>query len=235
MAVLGLIPAKAGSTRLPQKNILDLGGKPLIAWAIEAAQKSGVIDRLVLSTESQEVADIARQYGADVPFIRPEKLAKDPAGVSDVCLHALQKLREQGDEYDTIVAMLPTCPFRSAQDIRQAMQLYQDRQAQFLLSVSEFSHTPFAALNANEQGFVKPFFTEHWGKRSQLLPTAYRPNGAIHIMDVAAFEKAQTYIAEPLLSYVMPASRSIDIDNIEDLEFARFLVANNPAYAPSDS
>jgi CMP-N-acetylneuraminic acid synthetase len=227
--VLGLIPAKGGSTRLPRKNIARLGGKPLIAWSADAARASGLIDRLILSTEDAEVAEIARQHDIDVPFLRPEKLAKDPAGIVQVALHALAELRKAGQEYKTLVILLPTCPFRDAQDIKDAFALYERTQAQFLMSVSLYPHTPFAAMKLSEAGRLEPYFPEYIGKRSQEMPAAYRANGALHILDVAAFEQAKSYYAQPLIGYAMPWEKSVDIDTAEDWQEAEMLLARKQA------
>lgn len=223
--VLGLIPAKGGSTRLARKNILPLAGKPLLAWAAESARDSGLIDRLIVSTEDEEVADVARGFDIDVPFMRPLDLARDPAGVSDVALHALEELRRRGEEFETLIILLATSPFRTAQDIRAAHDLFLRQGRPFLMSVSAFPHTPFAALDLAEDGRLEPFFPDCFGKKSQELPTAYRPNGALHILDVAAFERARSYVAQPLVGYVMPRDRSVDIDTADDLREAEAILA----------
>lgn len=224
MSVLGLIPAKGGSTRLRRKNVLALGGRPLLAWAGDAARASGVLDRVVVSTEDEEIAAMARSLGLETPFMRPNHLARDPAGVVDVALHALQTLREQGSEYRTLVIMLPTCPFRSAEDIRAAFALFCEKQARFLMSVSRYEHTPFAAMRLDQEGELHPYFPEYIGRKSQEMPAAYRANGAIHVLDVASFERARSYYAEPLVGYEMPWERSIDIDTEHDLRFAESLL-----------
>lgn len=221
--ILGVIPAKGGSTRLPRKNILPLGGKPLIQWAAESARACGLIDRLILSTEDPEVAAVAEKLGLDVPFLRPPVLAKDPAGVVQVTLHAIASLREQGDEYDEVIILLPTSPFRSAQDIIDAYTLFQQTNAAFLMSVSEFSHTPFAAMTLNEN-VLAPVFPELLGRKSQEMPVAYRPNGALHILNIAAFEREQSYFAQPLVGYVMPLERSVDIDTRFDMLLAETML-----------
>jgi len=223
-STLGLIPAKGGSTRLAKKNVRALGGKPLIAWAAEAARASGVIDRLVLSTEDADIAEKARGLGIEVPFMRPPELARDPAGVVEVALHALDTLEKGGARYDTIIILLPTCPFRSAADVRAAYELFVERDRPFLMSVSEYSHTPFAAYRMAEGGGLQPVFPEYLELRSQQMPRAYRPNGAVHVLDVARFRAAGTYVAEPLVGYVMPRERSIDIDTDADLREADFLL-----------
>lgn len=230
--VLGLIPAKGGSTRLAKKNIRSLAGRSLLAWTAEAARASGVIDRLIVSTEDEEVAAAARDLELDVPFLRPLELARDPAGVVQVALHALEMLEAAGQTYDTLVTLLPTCPLRSAEDIRGAYDLFVERQRPFVLSVSEFEHTPFAALGPTEDGRLEPYSPEYFGRKSQEMPKAYRPNGAVHVLDVKAFREAKSDLAQPLVGYVMPRERSFDIDTEDDLRAAEVhlaLQAGTPA------
>lgn len=231
--VLGLIPAKGGSTRLPRKNILPLGGRPLIAWTIDAMRAAGVIDRIIVSTEDEKVATIARAYGAETPFLRPLHLACDPAGVVEVCLHALDELEARGEHYDILVICLPTCPFRNGRDIRDALALFRKAGTRFLMSIAEFDHTPFAALRMDTQGQIEPWFPEYFGRKSQELPQAYRPNGAIHVLDIPVFRQVRSYIATPLVGYVMPYSRSIDIDTEDDLRLAEWMVRSGMIDAQS--
>lgn len=221
---LCLIPAKGGSTRLARKNVISLGGRPLLGWAIDAARESGLMDRIVVSTEDEAIAGVARQLGADTPFMRPLHLARDPAGVVDVALHALSTLREQGDDYQTLVILLPTCPFRNAEDIRNAVQLFRAQNGQFLMSVSRYEHTPFAAMGLGDDQILRPYFPEYIGKKSQEMPVALRANGAIHVLAVSAFERARSYYAQPLIGYEMPWERSIDIDTAHDLKLAESLL-----------
>ena len=221
--VLGMIPAKGGSTRLPRKNILKLGGKPMITWAGDALRQSGICDRIVVSTEDEEIAQVSRDAGFDVPFIRPSTLASDPAGVEQVALHCLEMLRKQSNEYDTLVITLPTSPFCIPEDFIKAYQVLIDKKADFLMSVSQFDHSPFAALKLTN-GTVSPWFPEYFGLKSQEMPTAYRPNGAIHILKVKAFEKTRCYTSQPLYAYKMPWPRGVDIDTYEDFALAEALI-----------
>ena len=221
---LCLIPAKGGSTRLARKNVIELGGRPLIGWAIDAAVQSGCMDRIVVSTEDEAIAGKARSLGADTPFMRPMTLARDPAGVVDVALHALATLREQGDTYQTLVILLPTCPFRSSEDIRSAIELFRRQDGRFLMSVSRYEHTPFAAMKLGDDGLLDPYFKEYIGRKSQEMPQAVRANGAIHVLDVASFVQARSYYAQPLLGYEMPWERSVDIDTVHDLRLAESLL-----------
>lgn len=213
MSVLGLIPAKGGSQRLARKNVRAFGGRPLLGWAIDAALASGVIDRLILSTEDEAIADTARQLGADVPFLRPPELARDPAGVVDVALHALASLREVGATYDTLIVLLPTCPLRTAEDIRNAFAVYRDSGTRFLMSVTRSDHNPFNAMTLGTDGGLDFCFPERVGAKPGTLPATYRANGAIHVLDVPAFEAARSYYVRPLAAYVMPPERSVDIDD----------------------
>ena len=230
---LGLIPAKGSSTRFARKNIRYLGDKPLLAWAAEAARESGVIDRLILSTEDSEVAEIAESFGIEVPFLRPRELARDPAGVADTALHAIEQMEAVGEHYRTLVILLPTCPLRTADDIRAAYQLFLQKDRPFVMSVSEFSHTPLAALQQSADGTLDPYMPQYFGRKSQEMPPAYRPNGAIHVLDIEAFKRERSYFGAPLVGYVMPLERSIDIDTEDDLRAAELRLALNLPSGPA--
>jgi CMP-N-acetylneuraminic acid synthetase len=224
VSTLGLIPAKGGSTRFPQKNIARLGGRTLLEWTAAAARESGLIDRLVLSTEDDAVIAAARAAGIEAPFRRPEQLARDPAGIVEVALHALDELDAAGLHYDTLVILPPTSPLRSADDIRAAHELFVRHRRAFVMSVSEFGHTPFAAMKIAADGTLQPHFPEYLGRKSQEMPRAYRPNGAVHVLDVARFRQARSYFAQPLIPYVMPAERSVDVDTRADLALAEAML-----------
>lgn len=226
--VLGMIPAKGGSQRLARKNVLHLGGKSLLQWAVDAGLESGILDRLIVSTEDEEIAGIARGLGAEAPYLRPAHLAKDPYGVVDVGLHALATLREAGQEYATLVILLPTCPLRNAQDISGAFRQYRDTGAVSLMSVALFGHTPFTALKMEGHSLAY-YFPEYLGAKPGGLPAAYRPNGAIHVLDVEVFERQKSYTAQPLTGYLMPPERSVDVDTAEDLALAEIILAGRSA------
>jgi CMP-N-acetylneuraminic acid synthetase len=222
---LGFIAAKGGSTRFPKKNIALLGGKPLLAWTIESARQSGVIDCIAVSSESAEVLACARSSGADLVLERPAALARDPAGIVDVALHHLEELAGGGRTFDEIAILAPTCPLRSAGDVASAVALFRRVAPSFVMSVSEFTHTPFAALVMQEDGALAPAFPEYFGLKSQEMPKAYRPNGAIHVLGVDRFRTTRSYLSPPLIPYVMPRERSIDIDFPADLLEAELLLS----------
>ncbi len=218
--ILGVVPAKGASTRLARKNIRALGGKPLLGWAADAARDTGRFDRLIVSTEDEEVAGIARECGLEVPFMRPPELAVDPVEADGVALHAIEALADRGERFDVVAIMLPTCPFRTADDIAAALDLFLSRDESNLMSLSPFTHTPYAALRVGPNGLATPVFPDLFGQSARDHPAAYRPNGAIHVLDVNWFERSRSYTAGPLVAYMMPRERSVDIDSEDDFRLA---------------
>lgn len=231
--ILGLIPAKAGSTRLPGKNILPLAGKSLLERTILSARKSGLCHRLCVSTEDEAVAAIARAAGVEVPFMRPEALARDPAGVVEVALHALDEWEGRGERFDTLLILLPTSPFRRAEDIAGALAAYLDLGVDFLMSVSREVHSPLSSL-VLDNGRLLPLHPE-WLNRTGAraaaeLPALVRCNGAVTLVDVAGFRRERNYYAYPLGAYEMPQERSLDIDTPLEFAFAEFLAQRHPEW-----
>ena len=222
--ILGLIPAKAASTRLPRKNIRLLGGRPLLAWTAVAAYDSCRFNQLIVSTEDDEIAAIARQLGLEVPFMRPAPLAVDPVEVNEVALHAVETLARQSERFDILAIMLPTCPFRTAHDIREAFDLFLARDDPNVMSVAPFEHTPFAAVQIEPDGTLRPLFPDRFAQASSRHPGAWRPNGAIHVLDIAWYLKSRNYAAGPVAAYQMPRGRSLDIDTEDDFRLAEHMV-----------
>jgi CMP-N-acetylneuraminic acid synthetase len=224
--ILGLIPARGGSKRLPRKNILPLAGKPLIAWTIEAALGSDSLDKVIVSTDDEEIASISRKYGAEVPFLRPQALASDTATGLDVMLHVLQSLAESGEHYDYLVNLQPTSPLRSPQDIRHALQLQREREADAVISVCQTDHPPEWSNTLPPDGSLQSFF--HPGirnTRSQDLPRSYRLNGAIYIFDCRRLLAQRSLdMDDKAYAYIMPRERSIDIDTDLDLRIAQAIL-----------
>lgn len=219
--ILALIPARGGSKGLPGKNIRDLHGKPLIAWSIEAAKQSNYIDRIIVSTDSMDIATIATKYGAEVPFMRPAELATDNSSGMDVCLHALQWFSDKNDNYDLLLILQPTSPLRTISDIDAAIETIGEKQAKAVVSVCETDHHPWWSnelpQDGNMEGFLRP---EVLNKNRQELPTYYRLNGAIYLIDTKVLKKTRSFYGPETFAYVMPTERSIDIDTLLD-----FLVA----------
>lgn len=228
MSALGLIPAKGGSVRLARKNLRALGGKPLLQWAIESAREAGCLDRVVVSTEDAEIANAALAAGAEVPFMRPEHLARDPYGVVDVCLHALDALEADGERFSEIVILLPTSPFRRAQHVREALERFRASGAAFLMSVTQLD-TALLAAHVTRGPFMEPLHPEWLGRlgaraKKEELPTLVKANGAVVIADVHRLRAERNYYVYPLAYYAMPSPAGLDIDTEEDLKYAEFLL-----------
>ncbi len=211
---LGIIPSRGGSKRLPRKNILPLAGKPLIAWTIEAAKKSKYLDRVIVSTEDKEIAEVSKNYGAEVT-IRPEHLATDESKTVDVILDLLEKI---DDFYDYIVLLQPTSPLRNEKHIDSAIELLFEKNADAIISVCEAEHSPLWMNTLPEDGNMKDFLNKNIiHKRSQDLPKYYRLNGAIYICKTELFRECKTFfIKEKVFAYIMERIFSVDIDTYID-------------------
>jgi CMP-N-acetylneuraminic acid synthetase len=223
---LCLIPAKGCSTRLPRKNMLPLGGEPLISRTIKKALESGLFKQVCVSTEDQEIAEVAKRQGADVPFIRPEILSHDPATIVDVVLHALEYYQQQGDHFDQVCVLLPTAPFTTISDINNAMGAFSGQDENALLSVTTTEFPPYNAwLIDEEDNKLVPCFPDssYRTTKSTECPKTYRSNGAILIADVQAIQKNKGYQLGGIIPFVMPPIRSLDIDTELEYQFAVFL------------
>ncbi|TAL67552.1 MAG: acylneuraminate cytidylyltransferase family protein [Bacteroidetes bacterium] len=225
--VLGLITARGGSKGIPWKNIVDLGDKPLIAWTIEASLKSKFIDKTIVSTDSEEIANIAKRYSADVPFLRPHELALDESSSYDAIFHALDWLNEiEKKEFDIICLLQPTSPFRNQIHIDEAIDKFaKNNDSQSLISICVVDKNPYWMVAINEKGYLehlKGLNTE--ANRRQDLMKVYQFNGAIYIMGTSAIRKYKQFMTEKTIYYLMDRESSVDIDEQLDLEFARFLL-----------
>lgn len=223
--IIAIIPARSGSKGLPDKNIRLLKGKPLIAYSIIQAQEAGIFDEIFLTTDSQEYANMARQYGANVPFLRSAELASDSASTWDCVREALDQYRSIDKVYDILVLLQPTSPLRTAGDILNALKQMVLSNANSIVSVCEADHSPlwFNTLPENKslQGFLRP---EIRSKSRQELAVYYRINGAIYAVRTSYFLKTQDIFECNAYAYVMPKERSIDIDTQFDFSFAEYLL-----------
>jgi len=223
--MIAIIPARSGSKGLPNKNIRLLNGKPLLAYSILQAQETGIFDEIFLSTDSQEYADIARQYGANAPFLRSGELASDSASTWDCVVEALEQYSRIGKEYDLFVVLQPTSPLRTAQDIVNTLKKMLLNNADSVVSVCEADHSPLLCNTLPENQSMKDFIRpEITSKTRQELPTYYRINGAIYAVRTSFFLNAQTIYDGNSLAYVMPRERSIDIDTLFDFSLAECLL-----------
>ncbi|MBZ4666101.1 MAG: hypothetical protein JG770_1354 [Mahella sp.] len=224
MEILGLIPARGESKGIPHKNLKLLCGKPLIAYTIEQARKSECLTRLVVSTDDEHIADIAEQYGAQVPFIRPKELALDNTLSIDVVLHAIEWLNEnEGYSPDIIMLLQPTSPFRSARDIDNAVAVYAERRPLSLVSICIADDNPYWMMSI-EGGVLTPLMGHIDHTRRQDIPKAYKLNGAIYIASPEVLCERRTFFTEYTIPYIMPRERSLDIDDMLDFHIAEYLL-----------
>ena len=216
--LLAIIPARGGSKRLPRKNILDLAGKPLIAWTIEAALESKYIDRIVVSTDSKEISSISRKYGADVPFMRPDELATDETTSIDVVLHQLDQLEECNDSYSYVILLQPTSPLRTAENIDESVELLKSRNSDAVISVCKVEHSPLWCNTIPADGSLLNFLDDSiLNKRSQDLNQYYRLNGAIYLCNIKLLKKEKNFFLKSnSIAYKMNEEQSIDIDSKND-------------------
>lgn len=225
--MIALIPARGGSKGLPGKNVKMLCGKPLIAYAIEAAMKVKKIDNVIVTTDSEEIAQVAKEYGAEVPFIRPKELARDSSSAIDVYLHAISFLqKETNRKIEKFMVLLPTTPLRTCRNIEEALTKFQEEEAETLISVKE-ADIPISwyyRMNQNNRIENAGFDKLNAVSNRQVNKKYYIPNGAIYILDVQLLHEKRTYFSSNTVAYIMSAEESIDIDNELDFEIARMLL-----------
>lgn len=220
--VLAIIPARGGSKGLPGKNIRPLGDMPLIGWTIQAALKSECFSKVMVSTDCNKIADIARQFGAEVPFMRPDELATDQAGSVDVVLHAINALDE---DFGTVVMLQPTSPFRDEGDIRNAINIYNASKVPSLVSITEVDKSPYWCFWRKEDDSITPILrSEKQFARRQDLPPTFALNGAIYIVDTEEFVNNPRFVYENTRSYVMKKKSSIDVDDLMDFKLAELIL-----------
>jgi len=224
MSSVAIIPARGGSKRIPRKNIKDFCGKPIIAWSIEAALKSGCFDKVIVSTDDQEIADISRQHGAEVPFIRPEKLSDDYAGTLPVICHALEWLLNDGIKVDRVCCIYATAPFLRPSDLRSGFEyLVQDESLDFIFSATKYSFPIQRALKINSMGRVEMFQPEHFETRSQDLEEAYHDAGQFYWGTSQAWIEQKAIFSSNSAAHLLPTERVQDIDTPEDWERAEVM------------
>ncbi len=220
---IAVIPARGGSKRLPGKNLRLLAGRPLIAWTIESALQSGVFDRVVVSTDNAEIAAAAIDAGAGVPFIRPEALSLDHTPTIDVLIHAIRKLGwNQGTGWSHLACLQPTSPLRTSENIKEAVRLLEEKEADAVISVCKTEHSPLWSNILPESLSLDHFIPRDIQKTpSQQLPVFYRLNGAIYLCRISRMLEEQTlFLKSGAYACVMNRRDSIDIDDQVDFDLA---------------
>ncbi len=238
---LGVIPARGGSKGIPKKNIKNMNGKPLIFYTIEAAKQAisnGALSHCIVSTDSEEIAEVSRSLGADVPFMRPEYLSGDTIKSVDVILHALSFLEERGEHYDAVVTLQPTSPMRTVEDLIEGIKTFDNSSLDSLIAVYEdvkANGFNYYRMGDNHEGI--PEHEEHnIGIRRQEMKPMFVRNGALYISAVELLKERKLIIGDTPLLFVMPKERSIDVDSIMDFEYIELLMkrssteANQKAY-----
>ena len=221
---LAIIPARGGSKRLPRKNVLSLNGKPLISWSIEAGLKSKYIDKVIVTSDDDEILDIAKEFGSDI-IKRPNELASDIATTFMAISHTIENV----EKYDYVVLLQPTSPLRTVENIDESIEKLEEKNANAIVSVCEMDHSPLWSNTLDDslsmQGFLKD---EVLNKRSQDLEIFYRLNGAIYICNTEKLlEEKSFFLKENIYAYVMDRKRSIDIDKEIDFKIASILMDEN--------
>ncbi|WP_432662694.1 acylneuraminate cytidylyltransferase family protein [Wukongibacter baidiensis] len=223
--ILAFIPARSGSKGVKDKNIRELAGKPLIAYAIEEAIESKIFEDIILSTDSQEIADIARNHGASIPFLRPKELATDESPTIDAIFHCLDYLKGKGKKYDAIMLLQPTSPLRKFHHIREAYKLFNEKQADFTVSVCECDHSPLWTNTIDKDLKMDHFIRDEVKNvRRQDLSKYYRLNGAIYIAKVNRLTEERSFFGKNNYAYIMSKLSSVDIDTVEDFMYADFII-----------
>jgi CMP-N,N'-diacetyllegionaminic acid synthase len=213
--VLGLVQARGGSKGVPHKNIRPVGGKPLLAWTIEAAKKSKFIDHVILSSDDAEIIEVAKSLGCAAPFVRPSQLAQDDTPSIDSVLHALSMV----PDYDFLVLLQPTSPLRSAEDIDNCIEYCVSNSANACVSVAESLQSPYWMYKIVQDGAIERLMPHADSYiRRQDLPVTYVLNGALYVANCAWLRNHKTFLTKETRAYVMPQERSIDIDSEMDFQ-----------------
>lgn len=221
MKNIAIIPARSGSKGLKDKNIKMLCGKPMLAYSIEAAIQSGKYDEIYVSTDSEQYASIAKENGANVPFLRSPSLSGDMAGTWDVVKETIFAYEKTGQKFDTITVLQPTSPLREVSDIIQSFHLMEEKQANAVIGVCEMEHSPLWSNTLNQEGNMKGFIsTTILNQPRQNIPLYYRINGSIYLIKRGMLNCIETLYDNNCYAYIMPKERSVDIDDELDFRVA---------------
>lgn len=220
--IIAVIPARKGSKRIKNKNIIKFNNKPMIYWTIKAAKDSKIFDYIFVSTDSKKIAKISKKYGAEVPFLRTKKLSNDKISVHAVTIDSIKRLQiTLNRKFETVVQLMPNCPFRTSKDIVMAYNFFKKKKYNFLISCTKFFITnPWWACKIFKNGIIKRIFPINFKKRSQDMNSLYAPTGAIWIAKIKKLLKEKTFYGKNFRFYKMNFKSAIDIDNLEDLNFA---------------
>lgn len=230
---VAIIPARGGSKRIPRKNVKLFAGKPMIAHSIERARESGLFDRVIVSTDDEDVGAVSREYGVEVPFMRPAALSDDHATTTAVIAHAVEWLRAEGANPTTVCCLYATAPFVSVADLRAGCAALEGGDWNYVFAATDFAYSIFRSFRRVDGGGVEMFFPEHFTTRSQDLPQAYHDAGQFYWGRADAWVEQRRVFAPQSTVVLLSRARVQDIDTPEDWERAealhRFLQADAAA------
>lgn len=219
MRKIAVITARGGSKRIPRKNIREFCGKPILAYSVEAALKSGIFDTVMVSTEDQEIAETAKRYGAEVPFLRNSRTAGDFVPTKDVLREVLEEYRSRGEQYDVLCCIYPTAPFVTAARLREAARLLEENGADSVLTVARFSFPPQRCV-VIQDGFLQFKWPENAQVRSQDLEPYYHDAGQFYCLNVESFLAQDVLVMRKTVPLILPEMEIQDIDTEEDWKIA---------------
>lgn len=220
---VAIIPARGGSKRIPRKNIKKFYGKPMIAYSIEVAIASEVFDRVIVSTDDNEIAEVAKKYGAEVPFIRPPELSDDHTATVPVIKHAIEQLQAIGGEVDCVCCIYATAPFVEKQDIKSAKELLLESGVDYVLPVTTFDYPIQRALIRDENNKIKMLYPENLMTRSQDLPETYHDSGQFYFGKAEAWIQEKPLLTGEVMCIKVERSKVQDIDTEEDWKQAEYM------------
>ena len=225
MKILVIIPARGGSKGIPHKNIKPLAGKPLIHYTIDVARQIVADEDICVSTDDSEIIQCVEEYGLKVPFVRPVELATDTAGTYEVLLHALSFYEQQGKQYDVVLLLQNTSPFRTANQVKEALALYQS-DIDMVVSVKECSANPYyCVFDENQDGYLKICKGDGNITRRQDAPKVYEYNGAIYAINPQSLKQMPLNKFSRRIKYVMDEQSSLDLDTMNDWKMAELIAS----------
>ena len=223
--ILIIIPARGGSKGIPRKNIKPLNGKPLIYYAIDTARTITTDENICVSTDDVEIKSIVEAYGLQVAFLRPDELSTDTAGTYEVLLHALDYYEKQGKHYQAVLLLQTTSPFRTADQVKEALSLYDQSNADMVVSVKKCPANPYYnVFEEDENGYLHVCKGDGNIFRRQDAPKVYEYNGAIYIMDAHTLKRTHMHMMQNRVKYIMDAKSSFDLDTLQDWQMAEMML-----------
>lgn len=221
---IAIIPARGGSKGLPGKNLKSFAGKPMIAWTIEAALNAEAVDRVIVTTDDMEIAEVSLANKAEVPFMRPDELATDESKVYDAIEYTLERYkRECSVVIETLIVLQPTSPLRTSKHIEEALELYRKSRCKSLISVTKTDHPIAWEMVITDEGTVENYFGDKMPTNRQSYKETYHPNGMIYIHDYKKFIENKGRANDAITPYIVLKPYSVDIDDQHDFEYAEFL------------